>query len=184
MIVSGITAQWFSDTYTYIYSLVPTQSPTPGYLDLADLLLGWDTFKMSQICYFFVASTLSSGDLCIFTIQGDMSYRSPFSLLWIMGWHRYSPAFRIIHARNVIWSLTSNTTPDSGGNVKISPTLLWRRQLSKCPPGGLSHQSLLIGKSKICSVFFLRGSPFTWWVYGCEKQQVHSTLREKGIALL
>lgn len=106
---------------------VPTQSSTLGYLNLVDFLLVWDTFKRAQICYFFVASFLSSGNLCTFTVQGDSSQSSPFSLLCNHGGARYSLAFGIIHVRNTTWTLVSNILPNSGGNVTISPT---------CSPGG------------------------------------------------
>lgn len=101
---------------------VPTHSSTRDYLNLADFLLVWDTFKIAQICYFSVASFLSSGNLYIFTVQGDSSCFSPFPLLCNHGGARYSLAFRITHVRNTTWPLVSNILPNSGGNKTISLT--------------------------------------------------------------
>ena len=132
----------------------------------------WDTFKIAQICYFFVASFLSSGNLCIF-VQGDSSYSSPFSLLCNHGGAKYSLAFRITHVRNITWPLVSNILPNSGGNVTISPayspggTMMNPVivMMSTCPSGGLSHHSSF-GKSIIGRVFFLEALLLSGGVMG------------------
>lgn len=170
------TVSNIGDLLSVGYSVNFSQSPTAGYLHLADIFLGWDTFKVAWICYscgiyfvirklvhlYYTKETCSTVGLC------------PCSV--IMGQSRYSSAFRIILEINVVWSLDSN--------IPLTPEETW--QFFLYYSGGATILSLEFVTVELMSIIygiFLEGSPSMWWIYGCKKQQVCSKLREKRMAL-
>lgn len=122
----------------------------------------WDTFKIAQICYFSVASFLSSGNLYIFTVQGDSSCFSLFPALQSWG-SQVFPGIQNYSCQKYNLDSCFKYTPKLWRKHDNFSYLLSRRHqdepsewvswLSKCPPGGLSHQAPF-GKSKTCSAFF------------------------------